>query len=140
MGLTQHGQADQQQEPHASAGVEPSAQAGESSLSGGPPPLWRPTRILPGRCLQRRDNLEATTPQGLSNQGWAQSSRLSHTPQGIKGYLGLGAKASASTAELGLLACWVGRRCPCPIPWDTYVTWQRGSDCSSAEFEVEGSS
>lgn len=77
MGLTQHGQADQQQEPHASAGVGPSAQApGESSLGGGPPPLQRPTRMLPGRCLQQRDNLEATAPQGLSNQGWAQNSRL----------------------------------------------------------------
>lgn len=69
----------------------------------GTPPPWCVTRVLLGRCLQRGDNLEATEPQGLSNQGWAQNSRLPDILQGIRGCLGLRARPglhSASTAAL----------------------------------------
>lgn len=51
------------------------------------PGLRRASWVLPGWCLQWRGNLEATAPQG----GTQNSKPLPH-PQGIRRRLGLGAK------------------------------------------------
>lgn len=67
--LAQCGQTGQQQEPHASAGRAPSAQAQEAPSEGraSPGAPWD----APGRCLQR-GGWHGPRAHGLSDQGWAQ--------------------------------------------------------------------
>lgn len=86
--LAQCGQTGQQQEPHASAGRAPSAQAQEAPSEGraSPGAPWD----APGRCLQR-GGWHGPRAHGLSDQGWAQSS-----PERTGASVGPG----AATAEL----------------------------------------
>lgn len=114
--LAQCGQTGQQQEPHASAGREPSAQAQEAPSEGraSPGAPWD----APGRCLQR----------GAGGDGMAPAPTASATRAGPR----------AAQSELGrvwaleppLLSCGPpalpDRTCPRPDLWPASVSCYGG--------------